>query len=435
MSACRLSSFSPAFSPVRIAFAMCVEIITTGNELMSGLTRDSNFSWAAAKLSSFGIEVGRQSSVPDDLEDIVDSLSAASRRSKFVVVSGGLGPTEDDLSALAASRLLGSPLVFNREVYEHIRRVLESRGREPNRRHEKQAMLPEKATVIENAAGTASGFGFAFGRAKFYFLPGVPREFQAMFERSVLPEIRNLARGGDAVRVRTLRVFGLGESEVAEKLGEFSPEGVSVGYRIRLPEIHLRLSASGPDVGKTESLLRDAAAAAKLRLGDFVFSEDDGTLEEVVASLLLEKDLTLSLAESCTGGLCADRLTDVAGSSGCFMGAAVVYSNDSKRALLGVSDSVLREYGAVSSETVVEMARGAREVFGSDIGVSVSGIAGPGGGTPEKPVGTVWFGLSHASRGTFSEKRTFSGSRKEIKRAASSWAVDMVRKFCLDYVE
>ena len=414
---------------------MRVEIITTGNELMSGLTRDSNFGWAAARLSSSGIEVGRQSSVPDDLEEIVDSLSAASRRSKFVVVSGGLGPTEDDLSALAASKLLGRPLVFNREVYEHIRRALESRGREPNRRHEKQAMLPEKATVIENAVGTASGFAFEFGRSKFYFLPGVPREFQAMFERSVLPEIRRLARGGKAVSAKVLRVFGLGESEVAEKLGEFSPEGVSVGYRIRFPEIHLRLTASGRDAGKTESLLRGAAEDARLRLGDFVFSEDDGTLEEAVAALLSEKGLTLSLAESCTGGLCADRLTDVAGSSAWFLGSAVAYSNDSKRALLGVSDSALREFGAVSSETVLEMAGGAREVFGSDVGVSISGVAGPGGGTPEKPVGTVWFGFDHASRGAFSEKRTFSGSRGEIKLAASSWALNMVRKFCLDYVE
>lgn len=414
---------------------MCVEIITTGNELMSGLTRDSNFGWAAARLSASGIETRHQGSVRDDLGDIVDSLSAASRRSRFVVVSGGLGPTEDDLSALAASRLLGSPLVFNRKVYEHILRVLESRGRKPGPRHEKQAMLPEKVSVIENAVGTASGFSFSFGRSKFYFLPGVPGEFRAMFERSVLPEIRDLARGGKVVSVKVLKVFGLGESEVADKLGDFSPEGVLVGYRIRFPEVHLRLSASASAVGKTESLLRSAAAEAKLRLGDFLFSEDDGTLEEAAAALLIEKDLTLAFAESCTGGLCADRMTDVAGSSAYFLGSAVVYSNDSKRGLLGVSDSALRGFGAVSSETVVEMARGARKVFGSDVGVSVSGVAGPGGGTPEKPVGTVWFGVSHASRGTFSEKRTFTGSRKEIKLAASSWAVNMVRKFCLDYVE
>ena len=402
---------------------------------MSGLTRDSNFGWAAAKLSSSGIEVRRRSSVRDDLGDIVDSLSAASRRSRFVVVSGGLGPTEDDLGALAASRLLGSPLVFNRKVYEHIRRALERVGRSPDRGHEKQAMLPEKAAIIENSVGTASGFGFSFGRSKFYFLPGVPREFRAMFERSVLPEIRSMAREGTVVSTKVLKVFGPGESEVAEKLGEFSPRDVSVGYRIRFPEIHLRLSASGSSAAETESLLRDAAREARLRLGDLVFSEDDGTLGEAAATGLIEKDLTLSLAESCTGGLCAARFTDVAGSSAWFLGAAVVYSNDSKRALLGVSDSTLREFGAVSSETVLEMARGAREVFGSDVGVSISGVAGPGGGTPEKPVGTVWFGLVHGSPGAFSEKRTFAGSREEIKRAASSWAMHMVRKFCLDYVE
>lgn len=414
---------------------MCVEIITTGNEIMSGLTRDTNFSWVAAELSSSGIEVKHHCAVADDLDDLLASFATASKRARFVIVTGGLGPTEDDLSALAASKFLGTPLVFNSAVYGDIARKLRNRGREPNIHHEKQAMFPEKTAVIENPVGTAAGFSFVSGDSKFYFLPGVPREFRRMFREHVFPDISGVAEKGSILRVRVLRTFGLGESEVAEKLEGFSPEGVDVGYRIRLPEIHLRLTASGHDGKVLDSFLRDACSQAKERLGDFLFSQEDGPLEEVTAALLLEKDLTLSVAESCTGGLCSSRFTDIAGSSAYFLGGAVVYSNDSKEKLLGVSTDTLTRFGAVSEQVVFEMARGARELFGTDIGISISGIAGPGGGTAEKPVGTVWFGFSHAISGTFCEKRNFAGTRDEIKNFAASTAIDMVRKFCLDYVE
>ncbi|MXW22430.1 MAG: competence/damage-inducible protein A [Candidatus Dadabacteria bacterium] len=413
---------------------MSVEVITTGNEIMSGLTQDTNFSWVAAQLSSSGIEVKYQCAVADDLEDLLASFKTASKRARFVIVSGGLGPTGDDLSALAASKFLGTPLVFNSAVYEDIARKLEKRGRKPNTHHEKQAMFPEETTVIENPVGTAAGFSFVSGSSKFYFLPGVPREFRRMFSEHVFPDISGVAEKGTMLCVRVLRTFGLGESEVAERLEGFSPEGVDVGYRIRLPEIHLRLTASGNDGEMLDSLLRDACGEAKERLEDFLFSLGDETLEEVTASLLLEKDLTLSIAESCTGGLCSSRFTDIAGSSAYFLGGAVTYSNDSKEKLLGVSAETLERFGAVSGEVVSEMARGARNLFGSDIGLSISGIAGPGGGTAEKPVGTVWFGFTHVSYGTFCERRNFAGTRDEIKNFAAATAIDMVRKFCLDYV-
>ncbi|MYH39803.1 MAG: competence/damage-inducible protein A [Candidatus Dadabacteria bacterium] len=413
---------------------MSVEVITTGNEIMSGLTQDTNFNWVAAQLSSSGIEVKYQCAVADDLEDLLASFKTASKRAKFVIVSGGLGPTRDDLSALAASKFLGTPLVFNSAVYEDIARKLEKRGRKPNTHHEKQAMFPEETTVIENPVGTAAGFSFVSGSSKFYFLPGVPREFRRMFSEHVFPDISGVAEKGTMLCVRVLRTFGLGESEVAERLEGFSPEGVDVGYRIRLPEIHLRLTASGNDGEMLDSLLRDACGEAKERLEDFLFSLGDETLEEVTASLLLEKDLTLSIAESCTGGLCSSRFTDIAGSSAYFLGGAVTYSNDSKEKLLGVSAETLERFGAVSGEVVSEMARGARNLFGSDIGLSISGIAGPGGGTAEKPVGTVWFGFTHVSYGTFCERRNFAGTRDEIKNFAAATAIDMVRKFCLDYV-
>lgn len=401
---------------------------------MCGLTRDTNFSWAAAELFSSGIEVRYHCTVTDNLESLLASFATASERAKFVVVTGGLGPTEDDLSALAASKFLGTSLVFNQEVYEEITLKLRKRGRKPNIHHEKQAMFPEKVAVIENPVGTAAGFSFLFGNSKFYFLPGVPREFRRMFREYVLPDINSVAEKGKILRVRVLRTFGLGESEVAEKLGGFSPEGVDVGYRIRLPEIHLRFTASGHDGEVLDSFLREACGQARERMGNFLFSEEDDSLEEVTAALLLEKDLTLSVAESCTGGLCSSRFTDIPGSSAYFLGGAVVYSNESKEKLLGVSTDTLARFGAVSEQVVFEMARGARELFGSDIGISISGVVGPGGGTPEKPVGTVWFGFSHVFSGTSCEKRNFSGARDEIKNFAASTAIDMVRKFCIDYV-
>ena len=401
---------------------------------MSGLTLDTNFSWVAAELSSSGIEVKHHCAVADDLDDLLASFYAASKRARFVVVTGGLGPTEDDLSALAASKFLGTSLVSNQAVYQDILRKLRERGRKPNIHHEKQAMFPEKTAVIENPVGTAAGFSFLSGNSKFYFLPGVPREFRRMFREHVLPDITGVAQKGTILRVRVLRTFGLGESEVAEKLSGFSPEGVDLGYRIRLPEIHLRLTASGDDGDALDSLLGDACARAEERLGFFLFSREDESMEEVTASLLIEKDLTLSVAESCTGGLCSSRFTDIPGSSAYFLGGAVVYSNDSKEKLLGVSTDTLTWFGAVSEQAVSEMAQRARELFGSDIGISISGVAGPGGGTPEKPVGTVWFGFSHVSSGTFCEKRNFAGTRDEIKSFASSTAIDMVRKFCIDYV-
>lgn len=402
---------------------------------MSGLTRDANFSWAAAMLSASGAVAARHVSVPDSAEELAECFSTAARRADFVVVSGGLGPTDDDLSARAAADLLGRPLVFSDAAYGNIVRELERRGRKPGPRHEKQAMLPEGAEILENPLGTACGFGFVFGRAKFVFLPGIPREFRRMFSDHVLPEIERVAEKGKFVSAKILKIFGLGESEVAAVLENFSPERVRVGYRIRFPEVHVRLAASGSSAVENRRLLRAAADEVRARLGNPVFAEDDGTLEEAVAALLLERKLTLSVAESCTGGLCASRLTDVPGSSAYFLGGVVAYSDKAKCCLLGVASSTLESFGAVSSETVREMASGAREVFGSDVGISISGIAGPGGGTEEKPVGTVWFGLSSGSRGTFSEKKRFAGAREEIKSASASTALDMVRKFCLDYVE
>ena len=413
---------------------MCVEIITTGNELMNGLTRDANFSWSAARLASFGIAVRYHCSVNDDAEDLIHCFYAAADRSRFVIVSGGLGPTDDDLCAATASEFLGTPLVFNQKAYQVLIDKLAKRGRKPNSRHKKQAMFPEQSEIIENPIGTSEGFSFVYKNSKFYFLPGIPKEFQNMFSEYVLPEIVSDSEKTDALSVKTLKTFGLGESEVAEKLKDLSPKGVSVGYRIRSPEVHVRLMASGMDREKAQTLIHSAREQVAQRLGIFFFAEDEETLEHATVSSLLEKELTICFAESCTGGLCADRITNVSGSSGCFLGGIVAYSNNIKQELLGVSEETLLRFGAVSEQTVFEMAVGARHLFQSDMAVSVSGIAGPSGGTREKPVGTVWFGFSHEA-GTVCEMRKFVGSREEIKASAASTAIDIVRKFGIDYVE
>ncbi|MGH7885624.1 MAG: competence/damage-inducible protein A [Thermodesulfobacteriota bacterium] len=410
---------------------MSVEIITTGNEIMAGLTLDTNFNWAAGVLSEKGISVLYHSSVSDNVDDLISSFETAAKRAKAVIVIGGLGPTDDDLSAISASKFLSSNLVFNQMVYDSIVEKLKNRGRKPNENHKKQAKFPEISKVIENPLGTAFGFKFKFSEAVFYFLPGVPKEFKMMFLESVLPEIEKSISKNKIVLTRLLKTFGLGESEVAKKLSGIELGEVELGYRIKFPEVHLRLSAAGSNETELKRRLAASTNLISKKLGDYLFSTNDKSLEEAAAEMLFKKNITVATAESCTGGLLASRLTDVPGSSAYFLEGVVAYSNESKVQMLGVSKSDIDKFGAVSSEAAMQMAKGIRELSGSDIGIGISGIAGPGGGTREKPVGTVFIGLNYKDSRIFSKKYRFHGTRSEIKTLAASTALDLVRKFCL----
>ncbi|MEW6144322.1 MAG: competence/damage-inducible protein A [Thermodesulfobacteriota bacterium] len=413
---------------------MRIEIITTGDELMSGLTQDGNFSWAGDTLASRGLAAEFHTTVGDDRESITAALGIASGRADAVIVSGGLGPTPDDLTAEVAAAFFGSPLELSDEALRSIEERMKQRGRVLTDMNRKQAYLPHGAEVLLNHWGTAPGFSMKKEGTVFYFLPGVPREFRAMMEEYVLPGLERMAAGRKRVRSRLVKTFGLPESEVAIRLQGIEREGIRLGYRAHFPEVHLRVTAFGNTDGEAEELMKGFVRDVKSRLGSYVFSTEGETMEEVVGIFLRRHGMKLATAESCTGGLISNRITNVPGSSDYFLEGVVSYSNEAKRMLLGVPEDLLDTHGAVSAPVVEAMARGVRKLAGSDIGVGVSGIAGPGGGTPEKPVGTVFIGIDSEKGGTRSEKFLFHGTREEIKLITSSHALRLIMQTFLNNV-
>ncbi|MCI0454098.1 MAG: competence/damage-inducible protein A [Candidatus Dadabacteria bacterium] len=413
---------------------MKIEIITTGDEIMSGVTLDTNFSWAAEKLTGFGFILGFHTSVGDDEQAMIEALAIAQGRSQAVIVSGGLGPTPDDLTASVSSKFFNAPLELSDEALEMIRKRFKEQGRELLEINKKQAYMPQGSHVLKNYWGTAPGFRCEKGGVVFFFLPGVPKEFKSMIEEYVIPELDRRDIGRKKYHSRIVRTFGLRESEVAERLKGIEREDARIGYRPRFPEIHIRVSGYGDTEEKAEKLVSGIIDEIVLRLNDYVFSTDDERLEEVIGKLLLEKNLTLAIAESCTGGLLAHRVSNISGSSNYFERGVVSYSNQSKVEVLGVAKGLIESFGAVSKEVVEAMAQGVRRLAKTEIGVSISGIAGPAGGTPEKPVGTVFIGISHEKKGEKSQRFQFKGTREEIKLIASEVALDWIRKFVLNYV-
>ncbi|MCH8029255.1 MAG: competence/damage-inducible protein A [Candidatus Dadabacteria bacterium] len=413
---------------------MKIGIVTTGGEIMNGLTQDTNFSWAAERLASLSFEVCYHVSVGDNRDDILFALRSAAKLSEAVIVSGGLGPTTDDITAQSAADYFGVPLELNAEAHDGLKRRFAQRGREFKEIHKKQAYFPTGSQVLPNDWGTAPGFSHKKDFTVYFFLPGVPREFQPMVEEYVVPELRRRRGGRERFVTRLVKVTGLMESEVAQMLGGMEREGVYLGYRAHFPEVHLRVTARGGTGEEANKLASEFTSEIRSRLGRSVFTTEEKSLEEVVGELLLKDGLTISVAESCTGGLVASRITDVPGSSRYFERGVVTYSNEAKTELLAVPRELLNRYGAVSAPVVQRMAQGVRELSGTDIGVGITGIAGPGGGTPGKPVGTVFIGISHGAKGTESTQFSFSGTRAQIKMASSQTVLDLIRIFLLNDV-
>jgi competence/damage-inducible protein CinA-like protein len=410
---------------------MKIEIISTGDELMSGLTLDSNFNWAGDTLTTLGFDVAYHTTVGDIRDRIAEAFHIAQNRAQAVIVTGGLGPTDDDLTAEVAAEYFGSSLELNQEAYDKLENWMKERGRVLSESNKKQAYLPVCSTMLDNKWGTAPGFCIESQGAIFFFLPGVPTEFHAMMNHYVVPELENRAQDRKKRVMRLVKIFGLPESEVAERLRGLEQEGVTLGYRSHRPEIHLRVCSFADTESHAQKLARDFVDEIQSRIGEYVFTTEGELLEEVVGRLLIEKSLTLATAESCTGGLLASRITDVPGSSTYFLEGIVSYSNEAKEKMLGVPVSLLEAHGAVSTPVAEAMASGVRKLSGSDIGIGISGIAGPGGGTAEKPVGTVYIGLDVKGVGTSSQKYQFSGSREQIKIVSSEKALDMIMKFLI----
>jgi nicotinamide-nucleotide amidase len=400
-------------------------MLVIGDELLDGRVTDTNSVRFARALAEIGLRLSQRTTVLDDIGAIVREAKAiAARGTSLCVVSGGLGPTNDDRTAEAFAHLVGVGLVRDEE---HVRRIedrLARRGRPLTESHLRQADRPDGSAALENTEGSAPGFSLVHDGCRFFAMPGVPRELEAMLEASVMQELR--AEAG-AYERRVLRSFGLVEGEVDARLVALHDQPtVRLGFRVKFPEIHVLLSART----KHRRSLDDAVAAAREALGVHVFSDNDATYGEVILDLLRQKQATLALAESCTGGYIGDLLTDVPGSSEVLISGVIAYANEAKERLLGVRAETLAAHGAVSEATVLEMAQGARERAGATYGLAVSGIAGPGGGSEDKPVGTVWI-AALGPGAEISRQLSLPFERRGNKVVAAYTALDVLRRHLL----
>jgi nicotinamide-nucleotide amidase len=410
---------------------MRAEILTIGDELLRGEIVDSNKSFLSDRLLSLDVETRFHTSVGDDPADMVDAFRRAASRVDVVLVSGGLGPTRDDLTSQVLAESLGRPLVRDEAALEGIRAFFRSVGREMTQNNAKQADFPEGAEVLPNPIGTAPGFALEEQGTLFFCLPGVPREMHRMLDEQVLPRIARRAGDGQVVRARLLRTFGTGESMLDDQLKDVAAGGdVSLGFRTAFPDNYLRPVARGASAAEAEARLDHVCEQIRERLGAIVYGEGDETMPLVVGRLLRDRGHTLAVAESCTGGLVAELLTEVPGSSAYFLGGVVAYANRAKTRFLGVPEALLEQHGAVSEPVARAMAEGVRERFGADYGVATTGISGPDGGSEGKPVGLVHIALARAE-GTHAEHFVFPLDRHRHRRLTAQAALDWVRRAVL----
>ena len=406
---------------------MSAAILCIGTELTRGELQNSNATWLAEALTTIGFEVQDIACVDDDRERIEAALGRLTLAHEVVVCTGGLGPTTDDITTECAARVAGVELVRDEPSLEAIRERLSRFGRQMAQSNAKQADFPRGCRILPNANGTAPGFELKLNRALAYFMPGVPFEMKAMFESYIEPAIAPLV--GDRHFQVLLRTFGLAESEVNDRLAGIEAEfGVSIGYRATLPEIEVKVLARAHSLALARERAERGAQAVRERLGDeVIFGEGKARFPEAVCALLQTKGQTLALAESCTGGLVSELLTAHSGSSAVFRGGAVTYSNESKIALLGVPAVLLARFGAVSAEVARSMAEGARVAFNADIALALTGIAGPTGGSEEKPVGLVHFAVATAA-GVSDRRVVFGGNRDQVRRRAAIAGLALVRR-------
>ncbi len=407
---------------------LSAEIIAVGSELLTPERTDTNSLWLTGKLNEAGVEVMLKTIVGDDEARLEETIRDALKRSDIVITTGGLGPTEDDITRQVSARAVGRELVYHDELEQNLRERFRLWGREMPEINKRQAFVIEGAEILANPNGSAVGMMLADEGKLLAVLPGPPRENQPMYEGFVAARVREMA-GEVHVKRRILRVSGVGESAVDEKIAPIykSYPSVQTSILFSKSEIEVHLAARADSDAEADAILEELAGKIADALGLAVFATNGETLEEVIGSMLTQSGKTLAVAESCTGGLIGMRLTEVPGSSAYFLEGAITYSNEAKMRTLGVPEGTLAEHGAVSAETAEAMAGGIRERSGADFGISVTGIAGPGGGSDEKPVGTVFIGYS-GSDGTRSVKFTFPGDRYLIRWRSSQAALDYLRR-------
>lgn len=407
---------------------LSAEIIAIGSELLTPEKTDTNSLWLTGKLNEIGIEVKLKTIVGDDALRLEETIKDALKRSEVVITTGGLGPTEDDITRQISARAIGRELVFHEEIVVHLRERFRNWGREMPESNKRQAFVIEGAEILPNPNGSAVGMSVKIGEKFLIILPGPPRENQPMFEEHVFQKLREKA-GAIVFRKRILKVSGMGESALDEAIAPIysAYKNVQTGILFNRSEVEVHLNAQAKTDAEADAMNDELAAKIVEKLGIAVFSTDGEEMEEVVGKLLGARGETLSVAESCTGGLISQRLTDISGSSRYFIEGVIAYANEAKTNGLDVAPEIIEQYGAVSAETAEAMAKGMRARARTDYAISITGIAGPTGGTPEKPVGTVFIGYSDAQL-TKSFKMVLPGDRYLIRWRSSQAALDYLRR-------
>lgn len=404
------------------------EILSTGDEVLTGMIADTNAAFLADQMGSLGFEVLRHTTVGDDRAILEETFRALGARADVVLCTGGLGPTVDDLTTEVAAGILGVGMKLDEPALAYMEGLWRSRGRAMPENNRKQAMLPESADVLTNPIGTAPGFSVKIGNAHFFFMPGVPREMKRMFAEQVIPRIQKLQPDPTVFDVRVYRTFGLTESAADQVLSGLEAQfpGVKLGFRAHFPELQIKLTVKGPDITAARARLEAAADEVKKRIGPNIFSDGDA-IEAVIGAALRRDKATVATVESCTGGMIAQLITNVPGASDYFDRGFVTYTEASKHELVGVPEALIAEHGVVSEECARAMADGARTVARTTYAISVTGFAGPGGGTDDKPVGLVYIGLA-GPKETIVRRINWPGQREQIRSIAAMVGLDLLRR-------
>ncbi|MEA4920384.1 MAG: competence/damage-inducible protein A [Clostridiaceae bacterium] len=411
---------------------MKCELIAVGTELLLGEIANTDAQMLSQGLSELGINVYHHTVVGDNPERLSEVLEIAKKRADIIITTGGLGPTADDLTKETIAACFGKKLYMDEEQQK---RLHERMGERMTPNNEKQAMLPEDCEVLVNDWGTAPGCAFYSEGCHVIMLPGPPSECTPMFKYRARPYLERLCTDGKVIRSRFIKIFGMGESAMEDKLSYLmnSLKNPTAAPYAKEGECEVRVTAKAESEDEAYALIDPVVIEIKKVLGDVVYGVDVSSLEEVIVKGLTQKGLTLATAESCTGGLLGKRITDISGSSSCYLGGAVTYSNEVKMNVLGVSKETLKNFGAVSAETAIEMARGVRKLTGADIGISTTGIAGPGGGSEEKPVGTVYIALSAEGLDkVVKPDPRYMRTRQRVRNSTASHAFNLIRQEILE---
>lgn len=412
---------------------MKVNVLTIGDEILIGQTVDTNSAWMGQQLNLVGATIVNVLSVADDLEEIIEGLERLTQKGDVVLITGGLGPTKDDVTKKALAKFFDVELTFHQLTYDRILKLFERWGRKSTEAHRLQCYMPSNAKFLTNKMGTAPGMWFDYNGKVIVSMPGVPYEMKYLMENEVIPRIKKQFKGLPIIH-QIIRTVGEGESRMAAKIEDIEdnlPKHLKIAYLPNLGAVKIRLTATGPDLELLQQSIDETTKAISDRLSAHIYGYGEIELEEAIGIMLKEAGLTISTAESCTGGYIAHKLTSISGSSAYFMGSIVAYANEIKSTHLKVAESTLKTHGAVSEATVTEMVKGALDLLGTDIAVSISGIAGPGGGSEEKPVGTVWMAVGNKE---ITKTRLIRAGKDRIKNIqyASVHALNLVREFLLE---